>query len=109
MKKNNAFFLILYVTFNSLFSHEPHFSHRQLIAIIDPGNEDAGQSESFCDGKIILPGPDSCILRNALRDQSAPIIVTKSVFKSFYNFSSRHSNLYYNFRTPRSSPYIFHY
>ncbi len=60
--------------------------NRRLIAIIDILDDDFQDAHKTLNGKIILPGPECYILRNALRDEYSPIFVSKNIFQIFYNF-----------------------
>ena len=60
--------------------------HRKLIIIIDTINDDLLQAKKLCNNKVIIPGPQGTLLRNALHDECAPIITSKNLFQICYNF-----------------------
>ena len=53
--------------------------HRKLIIIIDTINDDLLQAKKLCNNKVIIPGPQGTLLRNALHDECAPIITSKNL------------------------------
>jgi CRISPR/Cas system-associated exonuclease Cas4 (RecB family) len=86
MKLIKKLFLILCVTFFNIHSNDL-YQHRKLIIIIDFLNEDKTQGEKFFNDNVIAPGPEGTLLRNALHDEIAPIVVSKNIFQTYYNFS----------------------
>ncbi len=78
--------LILCVLFLQSQTLNSSNNHRRLIAIADVINEDYSQAKKFFNDSVALPGPDATILRNALQDENTPIITSKVIFDTCYNF-----------------------